>query len=175
MNDLTKNLLIIAVILLIPIVPFIGFGREIEAFVDDWAKHAPSPGITAAAIVGLLAADIFLPIPSSFVSTFGGAHLGTLWGTVASSLGMSIGAILGFFLARVGGRPLARKWCSAESLDNMHALSERYGPLVLVLTRAVPVFAEASVLIVGIHRLSWRGFLPPIIVTNLGLALAYSA
>ena len=57
----------------------------------------------------------------------------------------------------------------------MRQLSARYGPLVLVLTRAVPVFAEASVLIVGIHRLSWRRFLPVVLLSNLGIALAYAA
>ena len=57
----------------------------------------------------------------------------------------------------------------------MQRVTDRYGPVVLVLTRAVPVFAEASVLIVGIHRLAWRRFLPAILLSNLGIALGYAA
>ncbi len=44
----------------------------------------------------------------------------------------------------------------------------------LVVLRAVPVLAEASVLLVGIHDLSWRRFLPPVVLSNLGIALAYA-
>jgi uncharacterized membrane protein YdjX (TVP38/TMEM64 family) len=54
-------------------------------------------------------------------------------------------------------------------------VSDRYGPFVLALTRAVPVFAEAGVLIVGVHHLPWRRFLPAVLLSNLGIALAYSA
>ena len=43
-----------------------------------------------------------------------------------------------------------------------------------MVLRAVPVLAEASVLLVGIHNLSWRRFLPPVILSNLGIALAYA-
>ena len=57
----------------------------------------------------------------------------------------------------------------------MKTISDRYGPLVLVLTRAMPVFAEASVLIAGIHRLTWRRFLPAVVLSNLGIAVAYAA
>jgi hypothetical protein len=39
----------------------------------------------------------------------------------------------------------------------------------------VPVLAEASVLLLGMHGLSWRRFLPPVLLSNLGLALAYAA
>jgi membrane protein DedA with SNARE-associated domain len=56
----------------------------------------------------------------------------------------------------------------------MSRLSERYGPSLIVLTRGVPVLAEASVLLLGLERLAWRRFLPPMLLSNLGLALAYS-
>ena len=45
---------------------------------------------------------------------------------------------------------------------------------MLVLVRGVPVLAEASVLLVGINQISWRRFLPPVMLANFGLALAYS-
>ena len=57
----------------------------------------------------------------------------------------------------------------------MRQVSDQYGPSGLVLTRAMPVFAEATVLIAGIHRLSWRRFMPAVLLSNLGIAIAYSA
>jgi membrane protein DedA with SNARE-associated domain len=57
----------------------------------------------------------------------------------------------------------------------VETVADRYGPLFLVLARGVPVFAEASVLLMGLHRLSWRRFLPVVAASNLGIAWAYSA
>jgi membrane protein DedA with SNARE-associated domain len=59
-------------------------------------------------------------------------------------------------------------------LHRTEGLIERFGPLLLVLGRGVPVLAEATVLLFGMHGLSWRRFLPPVLLANLGLALAYS-
>ena len=56
----------------------------------------------------------------------------------------------------------------------MTQITAKFGPLVLALTRAMPVFAEASVLIAGIHKLSWSRFLPAVLLSNLGIAIAYS-
>jgi uncharacterized membrane protein YdjX (TVP38/TMEM64 family) len=88
---------------------------------------------------------------------------------------MNLGAVFGFALARKWGRPLALWFSKEEDLERMRLVSDRYGPFVLALTRAVPVFAEAGVLIVGVHRLTWRRFLPAVFLSNLGIALAYSA
>ena len=57
----------------------------------------------------------------------------------------------------------------------MHGLSQRFGPAVLIFGRGVPVLAEASVLLMGVHRLSWGRFLPAVLLSNLGIAFAYSA
>ena len=157
-----------------PVVPFLAFGGQMEAWVESWNAQPFAKPITALLVVGLLSGDIFLPVPSSVVSTFGGAQLGSWLGTLVSWFGMTLGAVLGFALARRWGYPLAARFSSHDELEQMKPLSDRYGPGVLVLTRAVPVLAEASVLLLGVHRLSWRRFLPPVALSNLGLAVAYS-
>ncbi|MCH5377068.1 MAG: VTT domain-containing protein, partial [Planctomycetes bacterium] len=95
-------------------------------------------------------------------------------GTLACWVGMNLGAMLGFALARYGGRPLAERLSTPDQLQRMESLNTRYGPGILVLFRAVPVLAEASVLLVGLHRLSWKRFLPPVLLANLGIAFAYA-
>lgn len=162
-------------VLLVPILPFLSFGGQLETAIRDSLENQATAPTVAASVIGLLATDIFLPIPSSFVSTVGGAVLGTWIGTAASWLGLTLGACLGFGLARWLGPPLARRFSSEEDLQRMHRLTEKSGPLVLVLARAVPVLAEASVLLLGATGLAWRRFLPPVIAANLGVALAYSA
>jgi uncharacterized membrane protein YdjX (TVP38/TMEM64 family) len=164
----------ISVVLLIPVLPFLLFGARMEAWIESWNANPLARPATALLVVGLLAGDIFLPIPSSVVSTLGGAQLGSVLGTVVSWLGMTLGAVIGFAIARRWGYPIAARLSSPEELEQMGPLSQRYGPSVLALTRAVPVLAEASVLLLGVHRLSWRRFLPPVVLGNLGLAVAYS-
>ena len=69
---------------------------------------------------------------------------------------------------------MAERLSSARDLSQMELWCARYGSGALVLTRALPLLAEATVLLVGLHRLSWRQFLPPVLLSNLGLACAYS-
>ncbi len=175
MQSILRPLIVITIVLLVPIVPFLFFGARLEAWFDDWAQRTTAPETIAMCVAGLLATDIFLPVPSSLVSTFAGATLGTLMGTAACWAGMSIGAILGFAVARRWGRPLAERFSRPEDLERMAQASRRYGPAVLIVARALPVLAEASVLLMGIHLLPWKKFLPAVLLSNLGIALAYAA
>ncbi|MEK6239401.1 MAG: VTT domain-containing protein [Planctomycetales bacterium] len=177
MRELFRTLPLMCAVLLVPILPFLFFGEWFDAWWDafDHEHNQYSHAATSGLVIGLLATDILLPIPSSVVSTMAGWKFGWLGGTIVSWVGMSLGAAFGFALARRWGRPLALWFSKEEDLDRMQAISERYGPFVLALTRAVPVFAEAGVLILGIHRLPWRRFLPAVLLSNLGVSLAYAA
>jgi uncharacterized membrane protein YdjX (TVP38/TMEM64 family) len=94
MRTLFQNTLLFVFVLLVPIVPFVFLGDPLEDRFQSWFRATESRWVIALAIVGLLSTDVLLPVPSSFVSTFGGSQLGTWWGTCASWLGMSIGAAL---------------------------------------------------------------------------------
>ena len=174
MRELVRTLPLMCGVLLIPIVPFLFFGQRIEHWLRGMAENPPADHYVMAWVVGLLSTDILLPIPSSVISTMSGWQLGWWRGTLATWVGMTIGAVLGFALARRWGSPLALWFSKAEDLDRVRLLGDRYGPLILVLTRGMPVLAEASVLMSGIHGLAWRKFLPAILLSNLGIAIAYS-
>ena len=175
MRDLFRTLPLMCFVLLVPVLPFLLFGGQFDNWLRGFAERPPSNGVITAAVVGLLAADIFLPIPSSVISTLSGWQLGWWRGTLATWIGMNLGAAIGFALARIWGHPLALWFSTQDALDRMRQIADRYGPFVVILTRAVPVFAEASVLLVGIHGLSWRRFLLAAVLSNLGIALAYAA
>ncbi|HEY4310140.1 MAG TPA: VTT domain-containing protein [Pirellulales bacterium] len=174
MHDLVRWTVAVTLVLLVPIIPFLSFGDSLEAQVERWFDTALSPMATAAIVVGILASDILLPVPSSFVSTLAGARLGFLGATAVVWLGMTLGAMIGFALARAFGRPLAQRFSSADDLRRMEALGEDRGPAVLALTRPLPVLAEASVLLLGAVGVPWRRFLPVVALANLGLAAAYA-
>jgi uncharacterized membrane protein YdjX (TVP38/TMEM64 family) len=175
MRGLLKPIFLIALVLAIPLVPFALFGPSLESRIESEIRAAMSPATVGLMVVGLLAVDLFLPVPSSVVSTVSGRVLGFGLGTAASWLGMTLGAVLAFVLARLFGRPLTLRFSGAEALERIDRLSGRYGPLVLVLARPVPILAEASVLFLGTTRLAWPRFLAPIGLSNLGIAAIYAA
>ena len=158
-----------------PILPFLFLGGQVDDWLRGLAENPPQPPATFGLIVALLATDILLPIPSCVISTLSGWQLGWVWGMLATWVGMNLGAMIGFALSRRYGKSFALYFCRGQDLERIRKMSDRYGPLVLVLTRAMPVFAEASVLMAGIHQLAWRRFLPAVIFSNLGIAIAYAA
>ncbi len=174
MRDLWRPLLVICLALLVPIVPFIGCGDAIDEQVGKWLDPPPPPLTIALGTIAILSTDVFLPIPSSAVSTVAGAQLGIAGATAASWLGLTMGAVIGFTLARVFGRPLAERFAKPDDLDRMDLVAQRYGSRILIAARALPVLAEASVLLLGTTRLAWRKFLPAVMLSNLGIALAYA-
>jgi uncharacterized membrane protein YdjX (TVP38/TMEM64 family) len=84
----------------VPLVPLAVFGMRLDAWVAAWLATEPPAPMLAAAEVGVLAADILLPVPSSLVATFGGAVLGIPLGTLCAWLGMTIGSLAGWALGR---------------------------------------------------------------------------
>lgn len=166
--------IVIVLMMLVPIVPFVIFQDRLEPPIESWLHSTHAPVAIALAVVALLAVDLLLPIPSSLISTYAGAQLGVIAATGASWLGMSLGAGIGFALACWLGRPAAQRFSSAQDLAHMQQLAARYGPAILIVTRALPVLAEASVLALGVMGLGWRRFFPPVLLSNLGIALAYA-
>jgi uncharacterized membrane protein YdjX (TVP38/TMEM64 family) len=175
MWQIIRPMLPMVLILAIPMVPFLLFGEQLEASLEQWREHPPASHWVALAVIGLLASDIFLPVPSSVVCAVAGNQLGAILGTFVTWLGMNLGAVLGFALAKHLGPALAGWFSRPSDLQRAGALAERLGPPLLAIARGVPVLAEATVLWMGLHGLSWRAFLPPVILSNLVLAVVYCA
>ncbi len=169
-----RPLLLISLALLVPVVPFLVLGDAFEARLQNWVQQDWSQEGRFWLIVLVLSADIVLPVPSSGVSTYAGGTLGLAGGTAASWLGMTLGATLGFALARALGRPFADRF-GGKDVVRLQRVSARYGDAALVVTRALPILAEACVLLVGAVRLPWRRFLPPVMISNLAISLTYAA
>jgi uncharacterized membrane protein YdjX (TVP38/TMEM64 family) len=126
-------------------------------------------------VVGLLAADVFLPVPSSLVGTGASALLGFAGGFAATWLGLTLGCVLGYWFGTTAGRGLVSRVVSEEELVSAENLFVRFGTLALLMCRAVPVFAEVSVVFAGISRMPFRTFGIVVATSNAGLGAAYAA
>lgn len=137
--------LIIGLALCMPIVPFVLIGElPGERWLSARDGHALPFALTGAA---LLAADVLLPIPSSIVGTMLGARLGFGAGFAAAFMGMMVGQCAAY----LASRHLLRR--TNDALPAAPTLA------VVVLSRPVPVLAEAVALAAGAARLSWGQFL----------------
>jgi uncharacterized membrane protein YdjX (TVP38/TMEM64 family) len=147
------------------LIPFFFFGESIEAWARATLNTTSARWLVAAAAGGLLAFDIFLPVPSSLVSTAAGALLG-FWGGLATSwIGMCAGCALGYALG--GSMP-------APERDRMHKAWTRYGDWALILFRAIPVLAEASVFFAGLSRMPRGRFAALVAVSNFAISAVYA-
>ncbi|MCA9229299.1 MAG: VTT domain-containing protein [Planctomycetales bacterium] len=174
-NQLLKPLLLVAVVLVLPLVAIAVWGESFRSVAERWQESPPARPTMALAIVAILASDVFLPVPSGPISTLAGSQLGFALGTAASTLGMTLGAGLAFGLARLWGRPLAERFSSTEQLVELEDACLQHGPWMLLLTRPLPILAEACALLVGALQMPWKSFLPTVVVSNSLIAATYSA
>ena len=175
MRRATRLLVVLTLVALaVPLVPFLLFGTRLDILVAGWLEPRPRPAVLAALEIGVLAADILLPVPSSMVATLGGAEFGILLGTLCAFLGMTAGSLAGWSLGKAAGsRPLAR--LDIADREALIRRQQRLGPLVVVLTRPLPLVAEAVALAAGGTGMTLRDFLPAAASGNLAIALVWSA
>ena len=164
--------LVFAAILL----PFILFGSRLEAWTERFIESASQqPTLVALVLGGLLASDIVLPIPSSLTSTATGFLLGFVRGLLVSLTGMSVSCIIGYWLGRRLGRPVASRVVGNDGIERLEELSQRVGNWAIVIARPVPMLAEASVLFAGMSRMPLYQYLLLSTLSNLGISAVYAA
>jgi len=165
---------VFALLLAAILVPFFLFEDHFNRLANHIVQAGSNPVYAATGIAALLASDVFLPIPSSVVSTAAGVLLGVVRGTTAVWVGMTAACLAGYvFGARASGA--ARRFVGERGMARAVHLSEHYGDYALILCRPVPVLAEASVIVAGIVRRPFRRFLLLTTLANLGVAAGYAA
>lgn len=136
-----------------------------------WMQHG---GVVAASIgVGLLIADVVLPVPSSLVMVAHGALFGVWWGTMLSLVGSLGAAMFGFAIGRRGGALLERVVTPAERVRASSILA-RWGTLAIIVTRPVPLLAETVAIMAGASSMSWRTIIVASIAGSLPPSLLYA-
>ncbi len=170
-----KLLFLIVGVLLIPILPFVLMGSWFEPWLEGLILEngiEASPSFAFFSVVGILAIDILLPVPSSAVCTFAGKQLGAISGTAACWIGLNVSAGIGYWIGRHFGRPIAIRFSDARTLDRLESFDHRSSVTCLVLCRSLPIIAEASVLLMGLRRLPHASFWPAVLLSNFGIAAA---
>lgn len=158
----------------ITIVPFVLFEAQFERLATWLAQGHASGWATAGAIGALLALDVFLPVPSSIVSTGAGVLLGFWPGVFVIWIGMTLGCAIGYAFG-VYAAAAARRLVGEEGLKSAGAVMDRHGAWAMAVCRPIPVLAESSVVLAGLVRTPLGPFLWQTTLANLGIAVAYAA
>ncbi len=160
-----------SLLLAVVLVPYFLLGATVE----EGAAGLLSTDRRGIALAGglLLALDILLPVPSSIVATSMGAALGAWLGTLVNALGLTAGCVLGLAVGR-SGSPLARQILGGPLYAAFGAWVARYGIVAILLCRAVPVLAEASVLALGAARARPGPVIAAAALADLALGALYA-
>jgi uncharacterized membrane protein YdjX (TVP38/TMEM64 family) len=140
----------------------------------DPLPQVRSAGVAGALLgVGLLMADVALPVPSSLVMIAHGAVFGVGLGTLLSLVGGTGATLVGFGLGRRGGSLLAR-FVSPQERATADRLLRRWGALAIIVTRPVPLLAETVAVLAGSSSLGWGKATLAALVGTLPPAMIYA-
>lgn len=152
------------------------FAAEIERIANLAVESArSSPLLVAGAIILALALDVFLPVPNGVTNTLAGAIFGFAVGSVVIWIGLMAASMLGYTVGVLAARPLALKLLGEQELIRAHKFASGLGPLVLIFSRPVPVFAELATIASGMAGMRLGQFLIITGLGNLSVALVFAA
>jgi uncharacterized membrane protein YdjX (TVP38/TMEM64 family) len=167
--------LLAAALLTLILIPFLLWGEDLERAAPLMLTTPDAKWLVAGIGVALLMGDLALPVPSSVVSVSLCLLLGPLLGAAAVAVGMLGGFLCGYLLGRLLPRAALRRWIGADLWDAVSRRAERSGPLWILVTRPVPVLAEATAIIAGSLGVPFRSALPAALLSSVGVACCYGA
>lgn len=171
---LSRWLILAVLILACILVPFALFEDTVTRWVTAFLAQPQAPWILGFAIAGLLAADVLLPVPSSIVSIAAGALLGFGGGLIASTTGMTLGCIVGYWLGLRAARRPAERLLGSGEMAKLERAHSRFGEWIVLMLRPVPVLAEASVVFAGMGQMRFPRFLAMTTLANLLISAGYA-
>jgi uncharacterized membrane protein YdjX (TVP38/TMEM64 family) len=137
-------------------------------------RYLAGPAGTALA-VGLLIADIVLPVPSSLVMAWLGATHGLALGAALAALGMFGAAISGYALGRLGKRAADRALGDA-SMAYARRWLDAWGMVAVAASRPMPIAAETIAIMAGATaRMGVARFVIAAVLGIAPIAILYAA
>lgn len=137
---------------------------------SDFAQFGIWAGVVYA---GLYAAISLTPLPAAVFTLAAGALFGGTEGLIVVEAGATVGALIGFWLARVLGRDFLAR-VSGASVAKLEERFARRGVLAVLAVRLLPVLPFAAVNYVsGLTSIRFRDYLVGTAVGILPAATAY--
>jgi uncharacterized membrane protein YdjX (TVP38/TMEM64 family) len=112
--------------------------ERVRSFVQGWG-----PIGAPLAFMGLQVMQvIFAPFPGEASGFVGGYVFGSLPGFIYSSIGLTVGSLINFIIARILGRRFVKKWIPSHYLCRFDSLAKHQGVIVFFLFFVIPGFPK---------------------------------
>jgi uncharacterized membrane protein YdjX (TVP38/TMEM64 family) len=163
---------------LLVLIPFAIWGGELERALSPEAAATWLQGYGAwawAVGLGLLLADLVLPIPATAVMSALGFIYGPLLGGLVGAAGSILAGALGYGVCRSAGPRAARRLLGEHGLEQGRRLASGTGPWLVVLSRWLPVFPEVVACMAGLTRMPAPAFLMALACGSIPLSFAFAA
>ena len=160
------------------IIPFLIWGEALEGALTlqgtrAWmGKFGAGAGLAG---VGLLVADILLPIPSTIVMSALGLVYGTLIGGLYAGLGSMLAGLIAYAFCRWFGRPAALRIAGEDGLRQGEAFFEGGGAWLVLSSRWLPILPEAVACLAGLVKMPFRTFVVSLACGSLPMGFAFAA
>ena len=126
--------------------------------------------------VGLIWADLVLPIPQTAVIAALGIIYGSLLGGLLGSLGLITSGLAGYLLMLTSARGFVQRVVGRRSLRKVESSFERGGAWAIVVTRSLPYSVpEATVFLAGLGGMPMRKFITSLTIGSVPTAFAFAA
>lgn len=168
--------LLLGLVLATVVVPWLIWGDAVDAALDAAGLArllGESPVGAAIAGLGLILADVLLPVPATPVMSALGLVLGPWVGGLVSAAGSFLAGCLAYGLARVLGRVPAA-WVAGDGMAELEARFSRHGGWWVALSRWAPVLPEAVAALAGVARMPFGRFAAALACGSLPLGLAFA-
>lgn len=162
MKDLAKIMLVLALIFASTFIVIKSTGLITVEGIQDTLAHAQRihPAYLMIIVVGLLFSDLFIAIPTMTISIMAGYFLGWPMGASATLVGLYLAGITGYAISRIYGFKLLNHiYKDQQRLADIHNNYSEYGPVILIICRAMPILPEVSCCMAGATRMSFFRFL----------------
>ena len=109
---------------------------------------------------------IAAPVPGEVTGLIGGFLYGPFLGVLLSTIGLTFGSWIAFYLSKTFGRPFVDKFVSRETLDKYDYLLHHKGAFLVFILFLIPGFPKDILCyILGLGHLSTKEFL---IISTVG-------
>ncbi|MCE0556484.1 MULTISPECIES: VTT domain-containing protein [unclassified Motilimonas] len=132
------------------------------ADISRWLEQASAlpHGYLFALVIGLLFLDLFIAMPTLTIIILSGYFLGFSQGALAASTGLLLAGLGGYILSQYFGQPFVRLLIRdpakrTEMIDGF----DRYGAMMILLSRAMPILPEVSACMAGLTKMPFWRFL----------------
>jgi uncharacterized membrane protein YdjX (TVP38/TMEM64 family) len=156
-----RLVLLVLVVLTVLAVPALVLGDRFEDQLDGAKalEFVRAQGSWSAAVgIGLIVADLFIPLPSPAFMAAMGLIYGPLLGGAIASFGSFLAALTGYTLCRAIG-PRAASWIAGPSqIERLGGFFERNGMWAIAVSRFIPAVPEILACLAGLSRMPFARF-----------------